>query len=58
MRLGKCLGMKVVAEGVETKEELDVLCNHDIDEIQGYYYSKPLNVKAMTKVLKTKELSK
>ncbi len=58
VRLGKCLGMKVVAEGVETKEELDVLCNHDIDEIQGYYYSKPLNVKAMTKVLKTKELSK
>lgn len=58
VRLGKCLGMKVVAEGVETKEELDVLCNHDIDEIQGYYYSKPLDVKAMTKVLKMKVLSK
>jgi len=58
VRLGKCLGMEVVAEGVETKEELDILRDHAIDEIQGYYYSKPLDVTAMSKILKTKNLDK
>lgn len=36
------LGMKVVAEGVETKEQLDFLRKHDCDYIQGFYFSKPL----------------
>ncbi|WP_194165519.1 bifunctional diguanylate cyclase/phosphodiesterase [Oceanobacillus sp. CFH 90083] len=58
VHLGKSLGMKVIAEGVETKEELDILCEHDIDEIQGYYYSKPLAETDMFQVMKTKKLSK
>ncbi|GIO24207.1 bifunctional diguanylate cyclase/phosphodiesterase [Oceanobacillus sp. J11TS1] len=56
IRLGKSLGMEVVAEGVETEEELDILRNHGIDEIQGYYYSKPLGVSDMHPILKTKRL--
>ncbi|PHS73416.1 MAG: response regulator receiver protein [Cycloclasticus sp.] len=36
------LGMKVVAEGVETKEQYDFLVEHDCDLIQGYYIDKPL----------------
>lgn len=36
------LGMKVVAEGVETKEQLEFLKENDCDYIQGYYFSKPL----------------
>ncbi|WP_080873007.1 putative bifunctional diguanylate cyclase/phosphodiesterase [Oceanobacillus timonensis] len=56
VQLGKSLGMKVVAEGVENKEEMEILCRYDIDEIQGYYYSKPLPVAAMSEVLKTKML--
>ena len=32
----------VIAEGVETKEQLDVLKRLKCDEVQGYYYSKPL----------------
>lgn len=38
----KMLGVKVIAEGVETKEQADFLRNIHCDEIQGYYYSKPM----------------
>ncbi len=33
---------QVIAEGVETQEQLDFLVAHDCDLIQGYYFSKPL----------------
>lgn len=33
------LGIKVVAKGVETKEQLEFLSEHHCDEIQGYYFS-------------------
>ena len=40
--MGRSLRMTVVAEGVEKKEQLDYLDDHGCDEIQGYYFSKPL----------------
>ena len=36
------LGLKVVAEGVETTAELDFLCHAQCDAIQGFLYSRPL----------------
>jgi EAL domain-containing protein (putative c-di-GMP-specific phosphodiesterase class I) len=36
------LGMKVIAEGVERKAQLDFLREHECDEIQGFYFSVPL----------------
>ena len=38
------LGVDVVAEGVETKEQLDFLTRHGCQYVQGYYFSKPLDV--------------
>lgn len=38
----KKLGIKTIAEGVEDKEQNDILKNLGCDEIQGYYYSKPI----------------
>jgi len=45
------LRMKVVAEGVETLEQLGYLRTHRCDEIQGYYISKPITAEEMSRFL-------
>ena len=40
--LAKSIGFKVVAEGVETKEQLEMLRMMNCHEVQGYFFSKPL----------------
>jgi PAS domain S-box-containing protein/diguanylate cyclase (GGDEF)-like protein len=58
LQLAKLLNLKVVAEGVETQEQLDFLSNLDCNTIQGYYFSKPLKAKEMTQLLGTQEKQK
>lgn len=41
-QLAHTLDVKVVAEGVETRNELEVVCGLGVDYIQGYFFSKPL----------------
>ncbi|MGL4862888.1 MAG: EAL domain-containing protein [Cetobacterium sp.] len=48
----KDLNFEVVAEGVETKEQLDFLKELDVDYIQGYYFSKPLSLSDFNTLLK------
>ncbi|MEG0437609.1 MAG: EAL domain-containing protein [Solibacillus sp.] len=48
-QLGQSLGLEVVAEGVETVEELSILKDLNCTIIQGYYYSKPLSAEDFTK---------
>ncbi len=45
------LGMKVVAEGVEREEQLVFLSVHGCDEIQGYYFSRPLTAGDLAELL-------
>jgi diguanylate cyclase (GGDEF)-like protein/PAS domain S-box-containing protein len=40
--MGQSLKLRVVAEGVETKEELAFLQAHNCDEAQGFYFSRPV----------------
>lgn len=40
--IARVKGIKVIAEGVETKEQLDCLRELDCDEIQGYYFARPM----------------
>ncbi|ABW20066.1 putative bifunctional diguanylate cyclase/phosphodiesterase [Alkaliphilus oremlandii] len=50
--LGKNLNMEVVAEGVETNEQLDYLKNAGCDIIQGYLFSSPLPAGQIEKMFK------
>ncbi len=45
------LQLKVIAEGVETQEQLDYLKTKGCDEVQGYFLSRPLPADAITKLL-------
>jgi diguanylate cyclase (GGDEF)-like protein/PAS domain S-box-containing protein len=45
IHLSHALNMKVIAEGVETEEQLRFLKKEKCDEIQGYYFSKPVPAK-------------
>ena len=49
--LAKRLDMKVIAEGVETKEHVDFLRTHGCDYFQGYYFAKPLPQAEFEKLL-------
>jgi diguanylate cyclase (GGDEF)-like protein/PAS domain S-box-containing protein len=40
--MGKAIKLKVIAEGVERKEQLVYLQKHACDEMQGFYFSKPV----------------
>ena len=46
------LHMRVIAEGVETREQVDFLTRHGCDEMQGYYFSRPLALEAFTALLR------
>ncbi len=49
--LAKNLNLKVIAEGIETIEQMQYLKSLDCEYGQGYLYSKPIDVEAATKVL-------
>ncbi len=46
------LNLEVIAEGVETQEQIDFLKEHNCENIQGYFYSQPLSIDGMTKHLR------
>jgi diguanylate cyclase (GGDEF)-like protein/PAS domain S-box-containing protein len=51
--MGRSLNLRVVAEGVETREELAFLQAHQCDEAQGYYLSRPVLPQQFAKLLET-----
>lgn len=52
MRMIKSLGVQVVAEGVETREQADFLTKIGCDLAQGYFYSRPLRALTFEQLLK------
>jgi diguanylate cyclase len=49
--LGRAMGLKVVAEGVETDEQAQFLKDHGCDEMQGYLLSRPISPEDFTRWL-------
>ncbi|MCK0509665.1 bifunctional diguanylate cyclase/phosphodiesterase [Aromatoleum buckelii] len=47
------LQLKVVAEGVETEAQLGYLRQHDCDEMQGYYFAKPMPAESFSELMVT-----
>jgi EAL domain-containing protein (putative c-di-GMP-specific phosphodiesterase class I) len=52
IRMGQSLSLRVIAEGVETQEELDFLRNQQCNEAQGYYFSRPVPSQEFSELLK------
>ena len=53
INMGKVLGLTIVAEGVETKEQDDFLRQNACDEIQGFLYSKPMPAEELAAQLRS-----
>ncbi len=51
--MGKTLSLTVVAEGVETAEQIAFLRKHACNEMQGYYFSKPITGDQFTELLRS-----
>jgi diguanylate cyclase (GGDEF)-like protein/PAS domain S-box-containing protein len=49
--MGRSLRLKVMAEGVENREQLEILRLRGCDEAQGFFFAKPLPAEALTAVL-------
>ncbi|MDQ5910411.1 MAG: hypothetical protein QG599_2507 [Pseudomonadota bacterium] len=49
--LGRALGLKLVAEGVENEEQVNALCAYGCDFIQGYFFHRPLEAKVFFEVM-------
>jgi EAL domain-containing protein (putative c-di-GMP-specific phosphodiesterase class I) len=49
--MGKSLSLTVIAQGVETREQADYLRDHACDELQGFYFNRPVPAEEFTKLL-------
>ena len=49
------LDMKVIAEGVETKEQAEFLKNYGCDYLQGFYFSRPVPEEEFEKLLDSQQ---
>jgi EAL domain-containing protein (putative c-di-GMP-specific phosphodiesterase class I) len=56
MAIAKQLGITVLAEGVERKEQIKFIAHQQDNQVQGYYFSRPLDEAACTHLLEEKKL--
>ncbi|MBW9269670.1 MAG: EAL domain-containing protein [Candidatus Thiodiazotropha sp. (ex. Lucinisca nassula)] len=56
LSMGKALELEVIAEGVETEEQLKVLTHLGCEYLQGYYFSKPIPINQIPEILPSAEV--
>jgi diguanylate cyclase (GGDEF)-like protein len=55
IEMGRSLSLTVVAQGVETREQAEFLRAHACDELQGFYFNKPMPAAQFTALLQVKQ---
>ena len=58
LNITKSMEIDVVAEGVETQDQMTFLKNMSCNEVQGYYYSQPIRAEQLTAILKDQSRQK
>ena len=53
--LGRSLGLRIIAEGVETVEQVAFLTRHGCDEVQGYHFGRPMEAGDLARLLGCRE---
>ena len=48
--MARNLGMKILAKGIEAKDQMDLLHEEGCDLFQGYYFSKPIDTKSFERI--------
>lgn len=54
--MARSLGLSVVAEGVENREQAELLAILGCSQVQGYYYARPMTVSAFTARLRDQKV--
>jgi diguanylate cyclase (GGDEF)-like protein len=54
--LGRALSLTVVAQGVETRDQVEFLRRHACDELQGFYFNKPVPADQATRLIEAQSL--
>lgn len=57
INMAKALGLTVIAEGVETREQAEMLAEFGCDQMQGYYFSKPIGEAEFAQLLQAERAS-
>jgi diguanylate cyclase (GGDEF)-like protein/PAS domain S-box-containing protein len=57
INMAKALNLTVIAEGVETPDQIRFLQSHSCEEAQGYYFGKPVSAAEFTVMLRSKDFS-
>ncbi|TDQ44480.1 EAL domain-containing protein [Tepidicella xavieri] len=55
MQLAHTLGLRTIAEGVETARQAQVLASCGCDDVQGYWYSRPLEVAVLEQFVRQRQ---
>lgn len=58
IRMASWLGMHIIAEGVETKQQAEFLNSINCDKIQGFYYARPMPVPEYENILRSEKRTK
>jgi EAL domain-containing protein (putative c-di-GMP-specific phosphodiesterase class I) len=57
LAFGKSIGKEIIAEGVETIEQLEFLSSHDCRKFQGFLFSKPINLESFKGLMKEETIN-